>query len=72
MLATYAFAIYFLHVAVFVVVLEALIGLGGKISPVWNIITVPVIWIVVLAISLGIAVLVRKLAGKRSRMIIGA
>lgn len=73
MLATYAFAIYFLHVAVFVVVLEALIGLGVKITPVWmHIITVPVIWIVVLAISLGIAVLVRKLAGKRSRMMIGA
>lgn len=73
LLATYAFAIYFLHAAVRDVLFEGLLWLGVEISPAWlHAPAILAIWIATLALSLGVSVLVRRALGRKSRMIIGA
>lgn len=73
LLATYAFAIYFLHAAVRDVLFEGLLWLGVEIGPSWlHAPTILIIWIATLALSLGFSMLVRRALGRRSRMIIGA
>lgn len=73
LLATYAFAIYFLHAAMRDVLFEGLLWLGVEISAAWlHAPAILAIWIATLALSLGVSVLVRRAFGRKSRMIIGA
>lgn len=73
LLATYAFAIYFLHAAVRDILFEGLLWLDVEIGPAWlHTPVILLIWFATLALSLGISVLVRRALGRKSRMIIGA
>ena len=72
LLATYAFAIYFIHAAVRDILFEGLLWMDLRIGPAWlQVPAILAIWIATLALSLGISMLVRRALGKRSRMIIG-
>jgi surface polysaccharide O-acyltransferase-like enzyme len=73
LLANYAFAIYFLHIAVYVLIIEGLLALGVSIGPVWiHSFTIPLLLAATLGISVGISIIVKKMLGRKSRIIIGA
>lgn len=73
LLANYAFAIYFLHVAVYVLILEGLLALDVSIGPVWiHSLTIPLLLVATLTISVGLSIIVQRALGRKSRMIIGA
>jgi surface polysaccharide O-acyltransferase-like enzyme len=73
LLATHAFAIYFLHAAVIRLVLNGADALAIRVGSAWmNAVMVIVLWALVLSISLALSMILSRLLGRNSRIFIGS